>query len=75
MLTVDSQCVLLFEYHGMLWTRCKMRREMPGYYGGTVKPGKIGYRPLTNGKLRMMRLAHVPSTAIVLTSNTGRPPC
>jgi len=64
--------VLLFLYRGMLWTRCRMRKEMPGFNGGILRAGAWGYRPLTNSKDRMKRLRDVPQLAQILAKqNSG----
>ena len=64
---VDVQrLVMLFEYDGMLWTRCKLRKTMPDYWGGHIPKGRMAYRPLTNGYDRMKRLETVPTRAKIL---------
>ena len=68
----EQQLVLLFRYHGTLWTRCRMRKDMPCENGGIVRAGKWGYRPLTNSTRRMMRLRGVPRLAqIIEMQNKG----
>lgn len=59
----DAPTCLLFEYDGMLWTRCKLRKTMPDYFGGHIAKGRMAYRPLTNGYDRMKRLEAVPISA------------
>ncbi len=63
--------VLLFRYRGMLWSRCRMRKDMPRYGGGVVRAGVWGYRPLTNGGWRMYRLRVVPKRAEVLSEQNA----
>ena len=68
----EQQLVLLFRYHGTLWIKCRMRKDMPGENGGIVRAGRWGFRPLTNSKRRMMRLREVPRLAqIIEMQNTA----
>ena len=57
----EQQPVLLFRYHGTLWVRCRMRKDMPGENGGTVRAGRWGYRsrlpiPAGSGRRNTERL-------------------
>jgi hypothetical protein len=64
----QPRIVMLFQFDGMLWTRCKLRKTMPDYWrcGAQIPKGKFAYRPLTNGYDRMKRLENVPTQAIIL---------
>ena len=69
----DLHChVLLFRYRGLLWSRCRMRKDMEGYWGGLVRAGTWGYRPVTNGKDRMKRLRDVPQLAQILEKQNAK---
>ena len=63
----QPRLVMLFQFDGMLWSRCKLRKTMPDYWGcAQIPKGKFAYRPLTNGYDRMKRLKNVPTKAIIL---------
>lgn len=64
----SDEGVLLFDYGGIKWSRCRLKKNMPDMEGGPdLQKGSVAWRPLTNGKQRMMRLGKVPDGAAVFS--------
>lgn len=60
----------LVRYLGLLWTICTVRKAATCFRtGADIPAGSRAYRPLTNGKLRMLRM--LPNVVIGRKAGKG----
>ena len=56
----------LFKWAGLIWTNCRTRKSCSDYATAKLIPAKSkAYRPLTNSKYRVCRIASIPAEAVM----------